>query len=585
MKKKLKRRTFLKITAASSLAVNFISCEGSQEDDNKRKVVNYNISQDVQTTRVHTLSEVNYTPDPNIKVTDVKGLLESEYGRLEKSEGEEHLLDKSLLAEPDNYSLPSSRKSLLFFAQISDIHLTDVQSPMRAVYGFVSGNGSAYRPYSIYSTHVLNSMIQTINAIHKKEKLDFLAVTGDMIDNAEGVELEWFNTILNGGVVRAVTGKDDYDPVAGGGNDFTDPYFADGLAGDLPWYATIGNHDILNVGVFYITDEKADAYVSDKLTTLDFFGCDVYTGTQDASTEYGDVQCGFEENVATGAFVPVATESCNSSEFARCDNPEVIPDKRRAPFRNHGEIIEDIKSDNEFNKNNDDEQKGYYSISLENVPIELIFLDLSASKEHFFVNGEFKPNSTRTNALLGEKQFNWLKDKLDSLKEESKGAIIFQHQPTGSFQKESEISPEEYIDLLQNYEDVLCVIAGHTHKNKILKHKAEGEGKFSFVEVVTCGLLDFPEQSRLFEFVYNDNGTVSLFTTMLNHASTEGSLSYNARRLSLAFTQLEKGGYGGDGSGTKKDRNTEIVLPISDKFKEKLENLNVNADYVKSLKV
>jgi hypothetical protein len=49
---------------------------------------------------------------------------------------------------------------------------------------------------------------------------------------------------------------------------------------------------------------------------------------------------------------------------------------------------------------------------------------------------------------------------------------------------------------------------------------------------------------------------------MLNHASTEGSFSGNARRLSLAYTQVDKA-YGDYGAGTIDDRNREIIFTIS----------------------
>ncbi len=585
---KITRKSFIKIaTAVPFLGGAITSCgDDGGTENNKRDNARYEILSEVKTTLTETLLPADYTEDSTVFITDINRVLNSDYGKLKAAAGEPHILDKSLLKTPDSYTEPTERKSLLFFPQITDIHITDVLSPMRAVYGYVSHNGSAYRPHSIYSTHVLHSIIQTINATHKKEKFNFVLVTGDMIDNAEGIELEWFNTILNGGIIKPVSGSKEYDPVEGTGNDFTDPYIVEGLDNDLPWYASIGNHDVLYVGISYITDEKANKYISSELATIPFMGCDVYTGAQDPDTQYGTVQCGFERDNRNGAFLPVATDSCKS-DLPKCDNPQVDPDPQRAPFRNHAELIDEIKDAGGFDKQNTNVQKGYYSIRPDkNVPIELIFLDLSATKKHFIKpSGEMQPNQVLTNALFGTEEFNWLKDKLEQLKTEGVASIIIHHQPTDHFQPESEISSTEYINMLKEYEDVLAIIAGHTHKNKIRQFPSENENEYSLVEVVTCGLLDFPEQSRVYELVYNNNGTISLFTTMLNHASVENSFSYNARRLSLAYTQVDKGGFGEGGSGTINDRNREIIIPISTKLQAKLESLTNTATYVKSLKI
>jgi len=583
---KITRKSFIKIaTAVPFLAGGITSCSSDEGEENAV----YEILPEVKTTLTEVLEPSDYEKDDTLITEIDKILTGNNYGVLKKVTGEPHILDISLLKDPALYTAPTERKSLLFFPQITDIHITDVQSPMRAVYGYISNNGSAYRPQSIYSTHILNSTIQTINAIHKKEKFDFVVATGDMIDNAEGIEMEWFNTIMNGGVVKAALG-DIEDAVDGVGNNFTDPYVTDGLADDLPWYASLGNHDVLYVGISYITDEKAAKYTKSELSTISL-GCDIYTGAQDASTEYGDVQCGFERNNQLDAWMPIATDSCKD-DYPKCKDPSVYPDPRRTPFRTHAEIIDDIKDEGGFNNSNIDVQKGYYSIRPnKDIPIEIIFLDLSATKKHFVrPDGELDDGQVLTNALLGTKQFNWLKNKLDTLKSEGVASIIFQHQPTDHFQTinsastiESEVSSEEFIALLKGYEDFLCVISGHTHKNKIRKFSAENDNEYPFVEVVTSGLLDFPEQSRIYEIVYNNNGTISLFTTMLNHASPKGSLSYKARTLALAHTQVGKR-VGDSGSATIDDRNREIMIPVSSKIQAKLDSL-VTDNYVKSLKI
>jgi hypothetical protein len=134
--------------------------------------------------------------------------------------------------------------------------------------------------------------------------------------------------------------------------------------------------------------------------------------------------------------------------YGDCNDSKVSPDSRRTPFRTHEEIVQDIKDGGGFDSSNTDPQKGYYSLKPDpNVPIEMIFLDLSAAKKHFVKNDVLVPGQILTNALLGQEQFTWLKNKLDELESEGTASIIFQHQPTDHFQSTSEVSPQELLKL------------------------------------------------------------------------------------------------------------------------------------------
>ena len=57
---------------------------------------------------------------------------------------------------------------------------------------------------------------------------------------------------------------------------------------------------------------------------------------------------------------------------------------------------------------------------------------------------------------------------------------------------------------------------GHTHLNQILAHRRAGGG---FWEITTASCIDFPQQQQVVELVDNRDGTLSIFTTVLDHAS------------------------------------------------------------------
>ena len=71
---------------------------------------------------------------------------------------------------------------------------------------------------------------------------------------------------------------------------------------------------------------------------------------------------------------------------------------------------------------------------------------------------------------------------------------------------------------------MIAWVNGHTHRNQMWAHKAAG-GDGGFWEINTASHIDFPQQSRLIELVDNQDGSLSIFTTMLDHAGTVGPRS------------------------------------------------------------
>ena len=64
--------------------------------------------------------------------------------------------------------------------------------------------------------------------------------------------------------------------------------------------------------------------------------------------------------------------------------------------------------------------------------------------------------------------------------------------------------------------EVVAWVNGHTHRNEITAHRRpEGGGLW---EINTASHIDWPQQSRLIELADNRDGTLSIFTTMVDHA-------------------------------------------------------------------
>jgi metallophosphoesterase (TIGR03767 family) len=110
------------------------------------------------------------------------------------------------------------RRSLVFFAQFSDVHIRDTQSPARV--DFVDPSGppldSAWRPNEALTTQVFDQVVTNVNANRtstvrqaggKRAKLGFAITTGDNVDNQQLNEVQWFAQVLKGGTLDPFSGK------------------------------------------------------------------------------------------------------------------------------------------------------------------------------------------------------------------------------------------------------------------------------------------------------------------------------------------------------------------------------------------
>ncbi|MHB8262811.1 MAG: metallophosphoesterase family protein [Acidimicrobiales bacterium] len=105
---------------------------------------------------------------------------------------------------------------LLAFVHLTDLHVTDVQSPARAEFldrlGNVDsalfrvlGNIGTYRPQDMLSMHVVETMARTVRNLHfgptTGHAVAFAMITGDAVDNSQHNELQWYLDLMNGGKV------------------------------------------------------------------------------------------------------------------------------------------------------------------------------------------------------------------------------------------------------------------------------------------------------------------------------------------------------------------------------------------------
>lgn len=485
-----------------------------------------------------TLKRIPLTAIPPSKTTleeTIKPILPAEppipdeeealLGKYEKGAGEEHILRNDLGVIPSG--TPGKRKSLLYFVHFTDVHIADEESPLALAEVSYPLNGTL-------SVQTFDAMVRTVTDIaNRGRNFDFILLTGDGIDGTQHNEARWLISILEGKPVNPDSGKDD-DLIPGPYNDYNDPFLAWGM--DIPWYIVVGNHDCLVRGTIWPQEHHKNLAVGDKSLL----------GSIDGATG---------ELVGAGGYVP--------------------PDPERRLLTCSGFIEEffDTESEPEGHGFTDDNlETGFGNYMVDFGVIRLIVMDTNCRSE---VGGGLSAG------CIYEEQFEWLKKELGKALEDKKLVIVSHHHYIGdiehgelaSLYPGSPVSADEYINTLKLYKNVILLVVGHGHDNKITPHPSE-DG-FGFWEIQTSSLQNWPQQTRIIEIVYNGGATGSVFTTMLDHNSPPGSLSDIARQLALKDAQ---GGKGKRHRGYPEDRNTELIFKIPEEMRDAIEAFKASSN-------
>ena len=119
---------------------------------------------------------------------------------------------------------PANAEPLLTLIHLSDLHICDAQSPTRMEFvdRFADPDNpyqplvhyiGTYRAQEFLTVQVLEAMVESVNKIEIGPllggKVDSVIVTGDMTDNAQANELDWYKTVLDGGPVKPNSGSDE----------------------------------------------------------------------------------------------------------------------------------------------------------------------------------------------------------------------------------------------------------------------------------------------------------------------------------------------------------------------------------------
>ncbi len=534
----------------------------------------YPINSTVYTTAERTIMPVAVPAgSPALLPHQVSNFSPNGYGQWRFGEGLPY--EKRLDLMPGDYSAsavtPAAR--LLYFFAMTDIHITDKESPGQAIYyGYKWGVVSGYSPAMLYSTQVLDAAVQTVNALHVKKPFDFGIFLGDATNCGQYNELRWYIDVIDGKTIKPDSGVVD-DPVPGPLNDYQDRYKTAGLNASIPWYQAIGNHDHFWMGLF-----PPDDYIKTTLTgnsilnmgnvltgKLRIKSRGFYMGVIDGRTPHGDI---------TGAGP--------ASDFP--DGPPTVPADPDRRFLSRaawiGEFFHTSSSPAGHGFDPSEITTGFACYSFEpasDIPVKVIVLDDTMTDENM---PDGSPNGYGS---LDKERYEWLVHELDTGQAEGKLMIIAAHIPLGVelpktgpkslliWDKYAAVSDTDLVAKLHTYPNLLLWIAGHRHQNTItaLKSPDASRPELGFWEVETASLREFPQQFRTFEIVRNSDNTVSVFATDVDPSVSDGSPAARSRSYAIAAHQIfnlttepmPTGSY-----------NAELVKQLSPEMQAKIQN-------------
>lgn len=383
--------------------------------------------------------------------------------------------------------------------------------------------------------HVFDQMVRATNAVSASPvsgaPMAFLIETGDNTDDRLYGELRWFIDTLDGRTVTPNTGGPFYEGVQSSPefgwvyhpeDPSEDPYGrfgfpclpgllnsairpVDTAGSEVPWLAVLGNHDTIwqgtlgNRGRFRLGD------VGQRLSLSDAKPTSLRSLLATAAAEALD-----------GG--PVAARLGN---LAARRSMTVTPDPvLRRPLTVGEQVAE------------------FFDTAPEPGPIGHGFTEknlgdgtahwVRAHGESFVLIGLDTNNHTSgSEGRIGPRQLGWLSDQLDAATLEDRLVVVFSHHNSLTMTNSTDddhdpgraVHGDELVDMLARHRNVVLWVNGHDHANRVTHHPSGDAAGSGLWEVCTASCVDFGQQSRTFEIFDNDDGTLSVVVTVLDHAA------------------------------------------------------------------
>ncbi|HEV2059824.1 MAG TPA: hypothetical protein VGR11_10735 [Solirubrobacteraceae bacterium] len=542
----------------------------------------------------------------------VGGDAATRYSRLKLLPGWKRVVRDDLGA-PARKGRLARRRSLLYFAQLSDFQLADEESPVRAEILDIAGTPftSAWRPQEALEPFTVDEVIRQVNRFdaspirnrtRRRARMALAITTGDSADNQQINEVRWVvrlleggrldpNSGVEGGVCGALagppgeaaryTGVQDDDDVLESGR-FYDPDRPSGAfrawpsypglmdraqvpfetAGlKRPSYVALGNHDATvqgNLHALQALDDVARGCVKPlSLSGLPGLGA-LATGPARTIVVAPDPERGFADQPTYKALHATGRQG-DAHGFGFVDPAELTASRGQA---------------------------AYYAFAPRR-GVRMISINTVAEGDRLNSNGN-----------LDDPQFRWLRRQIAAAERRDELIVLFGHHPIRSLTNPApdedagdcalravtgpgcDLDPRpsrplhlgaDLQALALAHPNVIAYVAGHTHENRITAIRRRGDRSGGFWAIESASEIDWPIQSRLLELMDNRDGTLSIFGTLIDHAAPlatpqpgTAAASFGAAALAalareFAYNDPQAGVEDG-AEGRPRDRNVELLL-------------------------
>ena len=516
------------------------------------------------------------------------------------------------------------RRSLLYFAHLSDPQVADEESPARveALDSLTDPApfAAAWRPQEALGPFAFDSVIDQVNRFADQSpvahvggaraQMRLAMLTGDVIDNQQLNELEWVRTLLEGGTIdpntgtggvagcpaedsRVYTGVQDYDDYSDS-PEFYDPDEPAGRFADWPAYLGL-------------MDRAQQPFVTAGLKVPSY----IAYGNHDRLIQGNQAATQPLEQIATGCLKPLQTFPDPRTAFttlnpdflaqALATNPgqvmQVPPDPRRT-FLTSKQYKETMLGGTQadghgFGLVDGAEESasagaaGYYAFKPAR-GVRFIVMDSTADI------GIAGPGA---GGNIDDPQYRWIEKQLETARERDELVLVFSHATAGTMDttladegapacgaddahghpsnpgcdadpraSEPLHTGADMAELFKRTPNVIAWVAGHIHENSLAPFKAQDTG---FWEIESASVIDVPQQSRLIEVMDNRDGTLSLFGTVLDSSAPltppppGDATAFGIDQLaSLArvYSFNDPQGALNGRAGDVEDRNVELVI-------------------------
>jgi metallophosphoesterase (TIGR03768 family) len=533
---------------------------------------------------------------PQIPPSDVADYAAYGYSAWQWGPGED--AGRQFLTPAESTAATNAARLLSFFS-ISDVHITDKESPAQVAYfGWVAPyNGwrapfvpaaallsQAYSPVMLSTTQVLDSAVKTINAVHRLTPFDFGLCLGDVANASQYNELRWFIDVMDGKYVTPSSGGH----LGASSIDYQMPFQAAGLDRSIPWYQVIGNHDQMWMGIHYPTDKIRAAFVGSNVLNMYtnvFFPNSTeltgqYVGIVDGTTPDGDIIKGgpTDDFSAPPTVAPDAdrhslttTSSSTTNFMSEFFNTGSLP-------IGHGFTAANIASNSAC----------YTFVPMTNLPIKVIVLDDTCKTviPDLYLESLLEPVLGQSTAQLlasvyagygwmDAARLSWLTNELQMGQDSNQLMILACHIPInpqadiGKTNAAGQFFPPNYqtetnlIATLHQYPNLMLLMVGHRHLNIVTPQPSPDPARpeLGFWEVETPSLRDFPRQFRAWEILRNSDNTISIKTTDVDPVVEGGSVA--AKSLGYAIGAFRLFGEAALDDTSSHAYNAELVKTLT----------------------